>query len=220
MRQKTKETYIIPLILALFSFMLSLSIKNFILSFSVLLFGLLNGWYAAIGKWYNYVFGSIFTLLNAYVSWKANLYGIAILSLILYFPLQIQGLFEWYLLKNKDSKVNIRSFDTKTSILITISCFAGSIGLGFILSRIPGQQLAFLDATSNAINICAIVLMNLRFRECWWILLGNNIADLTIWIIGFINKVPNSLTMLIVSISNLVLNVVALIKWEKQKKDK
>lgn len=124
---------------------------------------------------------------------------------------------DWHTRKNKNSEVKVRGFNTKTSILITICCFAGSVALGSILTKIPGQELAFLDATSNAINICAIILMNLRFRECWWVLLGNNVADLAIWIINFSNQTPNSLMMLIVSIGYLGLNIIGLLKWEKIK---
>lgn len=213
--QKIRETYVIPLLLIIFSLAISCFSKNSILGLSILIFGLLNGWYAAIGKWYNYLFASVFTLLNAYVSWKSGLYGIAILSMILYFPLQLQGLFDWYVSRGKDNKVKIRGFNTKISVLIIISCFAGSISLGCILSKVPNQQLAFLDSTSNVMNICAIILMNLRFRECWWILLGNNVVDLMIWIINFSLGAANSLTMLVVSIAYLLLNIIAIMKWKK-----
>lgn len=64
-------------------------------------------------------------------------------------------------------------------------------------------------------NICAIILMNLRFRECWWILLGNNVVDLMIWIINFSLGTANSLTMLVVSIAYLLLNIIAIMKWKK-----
>lgn len=215
--QKIRETYVIPLLLIIFSLAISCFSKNSILGLSILIFGLLNGWYAAIGKWYNYLFSSVFTLLNAYVSWKSGLYGIAILSMILYFPLQLQGLFDWYVSRGKDNKVKIRGFNTKISVLIITSCFAGSISLGCILSKVPNQQLAFLDSTSNVMNICAIILMNLRFRECWWILLGNNVVDLMIWIINFSLGIANSLTMLVVSIAYLLLNIIAIIKWKKEK---
>lgn len=213
--KKVKDTYIIPFLFIITSFILNALTKGTILGFCTLTFAFLSGWFAATQKWYNYLFGGIFTLLNAYVSWEANLYGIAILSCVLYFPLQVQGLFEWYFKRNKDNTVTTKSFDKKTSVLIIISCFAGSIALGLLLSRIPHQQLAFLDSTSNIINICSIILMNLRFKECFWILLGNNVADLAIWIINFIMKLPNSSTMLIVSIVMLILNLIALKKWNK-----
>lgn len=217
-RIQHKNSFLTPIIIIILSFFITLIGNGKLLGFTILVFGLLNGWYAGLGKWYNYFFGAGFSLLNAYVSWQAHLYGIAWLSALLYFPLQIQGLLDWHTQKDKSNIVRIRSFNTKISILITICCFAGSISLGFLLTKIPDQNLAFLDATSNAINICAIILMNLRFRECWWILLGNNTVDLAIWIINYINKTPNCLVMLITSIGYLILNIFGLIKWEKLKK--
>lgn len=215
--KRLKDTYLIPLILVISSFLIVSFTKSSFFSFLILTTGLLNGWYAGLGKWYNYAYGAVFAIINSYVSWQSHLYGIACLSALLYFPLQIQGMVDWHTRKNKNSEVKVRGFNTKTSILITICCFAGSVALGSILTKIPGQELAFLDATSNAINICAIILMNLRFRECWWVLLGNNVADLTIWIINFSNQTPNSLMMLIVSIGYLGLNIIGLLKWEKIK---
>ena len=60
--------------------------------------------------------------------------------------------------------------------------------------------------------------MNLRFKEAWRVMLGNNIIDLTIWILNFYLKTPNSFIMLLVSISYLILNVIGLIKWERKKR--
>lgn len=216
----TKKNNILITILIIFlSFLLSAITKQNILGLIILLFGLLNGWYAALDKWYNYIFGSIFSILNAYVSYKVNLYGIFYLSIVLYFPIQIYGLINWYLKKEKNNNMNVRSFNKKTSISIILSCLLGSIIFSFVLSKIPNQKLALLDAASNIINICALTLLSLRFKESWWILLGNNIIDLIIWIINFINNKPNSFIMLIISIGYLILNIIGIIKWQCKKKE-
>ena len=139
------------------------------------------------------------------------------MSLIIYFPSQIQGYLSWK--KNiSNNEVHVRGFNTKNSIIITISCIVGSIIFGFILSKIPGQQLAFLDASSNIINLCGIILMNLRFKEFWVVSLFNNSIDLYIWIINFVKDSPNSVMMLLVSIGYLVINVYGLIKWIRMSK--
>lgn len=99
-------------------------------------------------------------------------------------------------------------------MFIIIFCFILNIMLGFFLSKIKTQKLAFLDATSNCINICGVILMILRYKECWIILLENNIIDLVIWIINFIEKEYNSKIMLIVSIFMLLFNILGIIKWD------
>lgn len=184
-----------------------------------LMCGLLNAYYASLGKTYNYIFGALFCLLNSYVSYLNGLYGIAILSLIIYFPSQIQGYLSWKKNTNRN-EVRVRGFNTKNSIIITTSCIVGSIVLGFLLSKIPGQKLAFLDASSNIINLCGIILMNLRFKECWIVWLFNNSVDLSIWGINFVKASPNSTMMLLVSIGYLIINVYGLIKWIKMVKNK
>ena len=60
--------------------------------------------------------------------------------------------------------------------------------------------------------------MILRYKECWIVLLGNNIIDLIIWIINFINNEYNSSIMLIVSIFMLLFNILGIIKWYKKKR--
>lgn len=208
---------IYTLVIIVFSILCGIVTKDYFLGTSVLICGLLNAYYASIGKIYNYIFGALYCLLSGYVSYINGLYGLAILSFVIYFPSQIQGYLSWR--KNvNNNEVNIRGFNIKNSIIIIISCFLGSIILGFLLSKIPGQQLAFLDASSNIINLCGIILMNLRFKECWVIWLFNNSIDLFIWGINFVNGNSNSTMMLLVSIGYLLINIYGLVKWIKMEK--
>lgn len=208
---------IYTLVIIAFSILCGIVSKDYFLGTIILICGLLNAYYASIGKIYNYIFGALYCLLSGYVSYINGLYGLAILSFVIYFPSQIQGYLSWR--KNvNNNEVNIRGFNIKNSIIITISCLFGSIILGFLLSKIPGQQLAFLDASSNIINLCGIILMNLRFKECWVIWLFNNSIDLFIWGINFVNGNSNSTMMLLVSIGYLLINIYGLVKWIKMEK--
>ena len=91
-------------------------------------------------------------------------------------------------------------------------CLIGSFALGYLLTLIPNQRLAFIDASSNCINLCGVILMILRFKESWWLWLVNNIIDLIIWIITVINKGEGSVMMLLVSIGYLLINIYGVIK--------
>ena len=79
--------------------------------------------------------------------------------------------------------------------------------LGYLLSLIPNQQLAFMDASSNCINLCGVILMILRFKEAWWIWLVNNIIDLIIWIVIVCKDGEGSIMMLLVSVGYLLINI-------------
>lgn len=150
----------------------------------------------------------------AYVSFKNNLFGITFFYIFVFATLQIYGFISWKDKLDKEKNVKVRGFTLKNSIIITLFCILGSVILGYLLSLIPTQNLAFLDALSNSINLCGVVLMILRFKECWWVWLFNNIVDTVIWIILFIKGGEGTFMMLITSICFLTLNVYGLIKWE------
>ena len=118
-----------------------------------------------------------------------------------------------------DKNVKVREFTFKNSIIITLSCIIGSIILGYLLTLIPTQRLAFMDATSNCINLCGVILMILRFKESWWLWLINNIIDLIIWVITVINGGNGSVMMLLVSIGYLLINIYGVIKWNIEAKN-
>ena len=206
------------ILIILFSILCGIISKDYFLGTLILISGLLNSYYASIGKTYNYIFGSLYCLLSAYVCYINGLYGIAILSVIIYFPLQIQGYISWLKKKDNNNEVKIRKFTLKNSIIIVSSCIVGSVLLGLLLTKILTQQLAFLDSSSNIINLCGIILMNLRFQECWVVWLFNNSVDLLIWIINFINKSSSATMMLVVSRGYLLINIYGLYNWVKKTK--
>ena len=148
-----------------------------------------------------------------YVSFKNNLFGIFFFYIFVFAPLQIQGFIAWKKSLNVDNNIKVREFTLKNSMIITISCIIGSFILGYFLTLIPNQRLALMDSTSNCINLCGVILMILRFKESWWLWLINNVVDLSIWIITFINKGSGSTMMLFTSIGYLLINIYGVVKW-------
>lgn len=215
----TKEIIII-LITIVISFILGIITQDYILGPLTLIFGFLNSYYMAVGKWQNYIYGILFTLTYACICTINGLYGWLIFSILIYLPVQIYGIINWF--KNEtDEVVKMKSFTLKNSIIICIATIFFSVLLGLLLSLIPNQNLAFLDSTSQIINICGIILIAIRFRECWYVWLANNVIDLVIWIINFVKGTDNATMTLITSIMYLIMNVIGLISWIKiEKKQK
>lgn len=208
-----KNAFLYPFIIIIFSIVCGIVTKDYFLGTATLMCGLLNGYYASTRKVCNYVFGLLFCVLNLYVSYLNGLYGIFAFSLIIFVPSQIQGFISWLKNKNKNNEVIVRHFDLKISLIVIVSSILGSLGLGYLLTKVPGQNLAFLDSTSTILNVCSIVLMNLRYKEFWIIYLFNNIVDLIIWSINVCYGTPNAMMMLIVSIGYLLMNIYGLYKW-------
>ncbi|MBE5746319.1 MAG: nicotinamide mononucleotide transporter [Clostridiales bacterium] len=201
----------------LISFVLGIIFNDYIWGSLTLIFGFLNAYYMAIGKWQNYIFGILFTLTYTYICTINGLYGWLIFSFIFYLPVQIYGIINWF--KNTINKeVETKGFTLKNSIIICSSIIIGSTVLGFLLSLIPNQNLAFLDSTSQIINICGVILISIRFKECWYVWLANNVIDLIIWIINVIRGTINSEMALIVSVMYLIMNIIGLIEWIKIEK--
>ena len=213
-----KKDMIIILICMFLSIISGIIANDLIMGGTILLTGLLCAYYASEGKRINYILGLINYLLMGYVSFKNNLFGIFFFYFFIFAPLQINGYLSWNNNLDNDKKVKVREFTLKNSIIITLSCIIGSLFLGYLLSLIPGQRLAFMDASSNCINLCGVILMILRFKESWWLWLVNNIIDLIIWIITVIDKGNGSIMMLLVSIGYLLINIYGVIKWNIEAK--
>lgn len=218
METKKKSEKIINIVVIaitiIVSFFLGAIFKDYVYGPITLTFGFLNAYYMAKGRWENYVYGILFTLTYAYICTINGLYGWIIFSFVVYIPVQIYGLVNWFKHKTNE-EVEMKSFNLENSILICSSILVGSVFLGYLLSLIPTQNLAFLDSTSQIINICGVVLVALRFRECWYIWLANNTIDLSIWIINTVKGTTFSEMTLIISIMYLVMNIIGLISWIK-----
>lgn len=215
-----KKDLLVIIISIIFSLISGIITNDLIVGSTILLTSLLCSYYASIGKKISYIIGFINYLLMGYVSIKNNLYGLFFFYVFVFSPLQVHGFISWKNNQDENNDVNVREFTLKNSIIVTVSCIVGSFILGYLLTLIPNQKLAFMDAASNCINLCGVILMILRFKEAWWIWLANNIIDLIIWIIISINNGTGSLMMLLSSIAYLLINIYGIIKWSiKAKKE-
>ncbi len=213
-----KKDIVIITICIIISIVSGIVAHDLIMGGSILLTGLLCAYFASEGKRVNYILGLINYLLMGYIAFKNNLFGIFFFYIFIFSPLQINGYITWNKNLNDDNNVKVREFTLKNSIIITLSCIIGSLLLGYLLTLIPTQRLAFMDAASNCINLCGVILMILRFKESWWLWLINNIIDLIIWIITVINGGSGSIMMLLVSIGYLLINIYGVIKWSIEAK--
>lgn len=208
-----KKNLLITIICIVFSVISGVITDDLLVGGIILATGLLCAYFASEGKRINYILGLINYLFMGYVAFKNNLYGIFFFYLFVFSPSQIIGYFNWNKNLDHDNNVKVRGFTLKNSIIIIFSCILGSLLLGYLLTLIPGQRLAFLDSTSNCINLCGVILMILRFKESWWLWLINNVIDLVIWIITALSHGEGSMMMLLVSIGYLLINIYGLIKW-------
>lgn len=209
---------IIVLVFIIISIIFGIITHDLLVGGTILATGLLSAYFASEGHRISYILSFINYILMGYVSLKNNLYGIFFFYIVVFAPLQIQGFFAWKKNQRDDNRIEIREFTFRTSIIITLSCIVGSFLLGYLLSQIPNQQLAFMDAVSNCINLCGVILMMLRFKEAWWLWLVNNIIDFIIWIIIAHGHGEGSMMMLLTSVGYLLINIYGVMEWSIEAK--
>lgn len=169
MKNMNKKELLIVLFSLILSIISGVISKDLLIGGSILFTSLLCSYYASIGKKVSYIFGIINYLIMAYVFFENNLYGLFFFSIFIFMPLNISGFINWKNNQDEDENVKVKEFTFKNSIIIVSSCIIGSLILGYLLTLIPNQNLAYMDATSNCINLCGVILMALRFKEAWWV---------------------------------------------------
>lgn len=213
-----KREYIIVISCLLLSLISGILAHDLVIGGLTLFTALLCAYYSSEGKRVCYIWGLINYLFIGYTSLRNHLYGLFLFSMIVCPLLQIQGYISWSRHLNEEKTVRVREFTLKNSIIITLLCIVGSLFLSYLLTLIPGEQIPFMDAASNIINLCGVILGILRFKECWWVWLANNVVDLIIWIMMVINQGSGAVMMLLVSIGYLVINIYGIIKWQIEAK--
>lgn len=182
---------------------------------TILFTSLTSAYFASVGRKSSYILSTLNYLLMGLVSLDNSLFGSAIFYIFVCTPLQIWGYISWGRHAKKSGDVKTRKFTLGTSLAVVSFCIIGSLLFGWLLSFIPSQQLSFLDAASNCINLCGIILMALRYAESWWVWLANNTLDLTIWTIILIGQTgtANTPMMFVSSVAYLIINVYGAVKW-------
>ena len=219
-KKQPKPKYIFIIIFVIFSAILGYFSGDLILGGLLLSTGLITSYLACIGRRSGYIFGFINALLISYVAYKNNLFGSFAVNAFIFAPLEIYGLVSWSRHLDSEKDVKIRKFDLKTSIIIVLSCIAGSILVGLILSLIPTQQLAFMDSTINCLDICALILLNLRYKENWALWITSGALSIIVWSIAFSNGGENAFMRLIAAIGFLFINIYGAIKWHMKLKSR
>lgn len=214
MKNSNKKLIIITIIIALISITIGIVFKGGFLGTISLTIGFLNAYYMSQGKWYNYLMGITYGVFYTYICYIQGLYGAVIMNIVFFEPIQIMGLVNWINHRDENS-VLTKSLTLKYGIIMLSLIVLASFSFGFILTLIPRQNIAFLDSTSQILNVCATVLLFLRFREAWQIWIIQSTIELIIWIICFINKGDYSFMMLLTSIMYLCMNIYGFKNWFK-----
>lgn len=143
----------------------------------------------AKGSIWNYLFGIVNVSLYAYISYKASLYGDAVLNALYYVPMQFIGFCQWRKRGAAMSEaeaggngvqVKARRFTWGQRALLFFGCAAAVIAGGFLLRHL-GDPQPFKDSTTTVLSIVAQALMALAFMEQWALWIITNVVSVAMW---------------------------------------
>lgn len=145
----------------------------------------------AKGSIWNYLFGLVNVSMYAYISYKASLYGDAVLNAFYYLPMQFIGWWQWRKrgaavseseAGGKGVQVKARRFSWKQRAVLAAGCTAAVVAGGFVLDYF-GDPQPFKDSTTTVLSIVAQALMALAFMEQWALWIITNIVSVAMWTI-------------------------------------
>lgn len=170
---------------------------------------------AGKGKLSNYIFGIIHIIFYAFISFNSKYYGIVMLNIFYYLPMQFYGFYVWK--KNMNPQTNEvfkKSLSIKNTIILLIAVLTLTTIYSFILQYLNGT-LPFMDALSTVVAIVAIYIAIKRYAEQWILWIIVNIVTVIMWTYAFLNGTGH-IAILIMSIIYLINSTIMYFKWKNE----
>lgn len=127
--------------------------------------------FAGKGKLLTYFFAIIHIVTYALIAYNARYYGILMLNVLYYLPMQFYGFYVWQKNMNPDTKeVYKKSLSRKNTVILLVLVFAMTMVYGTILQILNGN-LPFVDALGTVVAVVGMYISIKMYAEQWllWI---------------------------------------------------
>ena len=152
----------------------------------------------ARGNILNYIFGLINVSLYAIISYKAELYGDAVLNALYYLPMQFIGWFMW--MKNRESNESVtvvgKRFKNRERFILLLLSSALVLIAAAILDEF-GDPQPLKDSATTVLSVIAMYLMVKTYMEQWVLWVTVNVISIVMWSFAFANGEDHSVLMVI-----------------------
>ena len=160
-------------------------------------------------KW-NFIVSIIFIeVTESILFFSLGLYSTALISIIFWIPVDFISFLNWH--KHPDEKQDIitqvKKLSWKQDILAILAICAFGIGVGFLLTLIPGAEDTYLDAFCSAFGMANGLLLLFRYHEQWLAWIITLVLDAALYIRS------GSYIMLITVFAMVVNTCYGFIKW-------
>ena len=111
------------------------------------------------------------------------------------------------ILTKEEVLTKVKRLTWKQDILVVLGIVAFGVGVGFLLTLIPGAEDTYLDAFTSAVGMANGILILLRYNEQWIAWMITLILDAALYILS------GSYIMLITVFAMMVNTVYGFVKW-------
>ena len=167
------------------------------------------------GKLSTYIFAVIHILAYAYICFNAKYYGLLMLNVLYYLPMQFYGFIVWSKNMNPETnEVYKKSLSLKDTAILLAVVFAMTIAYGIILQILNGN-LPFVDALSTVVAVVALIISIKMYTEQWLLWIIVNVINVFMWIQAFLNG-SGTVAILTMCVIYLVNSVIMYFKWRNE----
>lgn len=170
---------------------------------------------AGKGKLSAYIFGVIHIVSFALFLFSAKYYGMLMLNIFYYLPMQFYGYYVWQKNMNPIThEVYKKNMTLKQNIILFVSVFVLTILYGMFLNYLNGN-MPFVDALSTIISIVALYVSIKMYTEQWLLWIIVNAINIILWIHALVIDV-GSVAILIMTLIYFVNSVLMYLKWKNE----
>jgi nicotinamide mononucleotide transporter len=168
----------------------------------------------AKGNILNYFFGLINVSLYAYISFRSELYGDALLNALYYIPMQFIGWFNW--IKSREAKdsvtVTAKVMNLRERVFLVLFSALMVLIVGYLLDIFNDPQ-PYKDSATSVLSVIAMFLMVKTYVEQWSLWVIVNIISVIMWIVVFLRGDAHSMLMVIMWIFYLANSINGWYTW-------
>lgn len=197
---------------------ISIAMNSTLIEFISSVTGIVGAILVAKGKISSYWWGVIATALYAWISYKYQLFGEAIMYTLVFLPMQFWGAVVWSRKLNVsgDRADVIKNYlTTKQRIWVSVGTLV-AIGLyALFVAELKGSMPG-LDSATAILSILATTLMMYRYAEQWYVWVLVNIVAVVMWIQATMHHEGGGAAVLAMWVAFLLNSLFGVYQWRKQ----
>ena len=195
----------------------SILMKSSVLEFISSVTGIIGAILVAKGKISSYWWGVIATGLYAWISYKYQLFGEAIMYTLVFLPMQFWGAVVWSRKLNVsgDRADVIKNYlTTKQRIWVSIGTLIAIGAYALFVAELKGSMPG-LDSATAILSILATTLMMYRYAEQWLVWLLVNTVAIIMWVQATIHHQGAGAAILAMWVTFWLNSLYGWYKWKK-----